>query len=311
MKPSAGAFTGTTYDSVVYELQRLKAQAGQPSYGAIAARMQASRARSDPSAFPPAKSTVYDAFRLGRHRLDRQLVEEIALALDASSDELAGLRRLYMSVGRSTHTESLPSQWPAPEITNRVRFLRFVLVVVAAVVVNVTAHAAVAWLGLPLYLDMIGTAAVAVTLGPWWAVLTGLSTNFAGAVVNTPAAIPFAAVNVVGALLWGYGARWGLSRSLTRWCQLNLVVALGCSMVAVPIIAVAFQGFTGHNADGLTHTLLSWGAPVEVAVSVSNLFTSVLDKIVTGFLALIAAKRIWAWTRRSTDPAHHLLTSMH
>lgn len=82
---------------------------------------------------------------------------------------------------------------------------------------------AVNFLELPIYLDMVGTAVAAVVLGPWRGAAVGLSTNLLGSLTAGAVSLPFAIVNVVGALIWGYGVhRWGMGRTLSAALDLNV-----------------------------------------------------------------------------------------
>lgn len=142
-------------------------------------------------------------------------------------------------------------------------------------------------LRLPVYLDMIGTAISAIVLGPWWGALVGVLTNGGSALISGPVSIPFAIVNVVGALIWGYGVRsWKLGRTVPRFFLLNVIVALACTIVAAPIIVMVFGGATGNGADALTGTFLAVGQNLVTSVFSSNILTSLADKIIGGFVAL-------------------------
>ena len=79
----AGIESIDSMDGLVAALQRLRVEAGNPSYGEVAqriGRMRAARGLPEQVA-APSKSTVYEAFKLGRIRIDAQLVEDIAAAL--------------------------------------------------------------------------------------------------------------------------------------------------------------------------------------------------------------------------------------
>ena len=151
------------------------------------------------------------------------------------------------------------------------------------IVGGIIAHA----LRLPVYLDMIGTAVAAIVLGPWWGALVGLLTNSGSALISGPTSLPFALVNIVGALIWGYGVRsWGLGKSIPKFFLLNIIVAIACTLVAAPIIVLVFGGATGAGADALTATFLAIGQGVVGSVLSSNILTSLADKIIGGFVAL-------------------------
>ena len=142
-------------------------------------------------------------------------------------------------------------------------------------------------LGLPTFLDMIGTAVVAIVLGPWWGGLVGLITNIGGALILGPVGIPFALVNVAGALVWGYGVRsFGMGASALRFFVLNIIVALVTSTVAAPIVTLVFGGATGHPSDALTAVFVNAGQGLFTAVLASNILVTLADKTISGFVAL-------------------------
>ena len=100
-------------------------------------------------------------------------------------------------------------------------------------------------LRLPTFLDMIGTAVVAMTLGPWWGALAGLITNIGIAIIRNPVSLPFALCNMVGALVWGYGIRWKMGKSFGRLLILSMFVGFFVSLTAVPIYVLVFGGPPG------------------------------------------------------------------
>ncbi len=142
-------------------------------------------------------------------------------------------------------------------------------------------------LNLPTFLDMIGTAVVAITLGPWWGALVGVTGNVAGAFFTGPVGVPFALVNVAGALVWGYGVRsLGMGATVTRFFILNVIVALVTSAIAAPIVVFVFGGATGHSSDALTAAFVQAGRDLLAAAFASSVIVSLADKIISGFVAL-------------------------
>ncbi len=88
----------TTIDDVSVQLGALRLEHGRPSYAEIATRIAERRLAqgASPERARIARSTVYDAFRRGRKRLDVDLVREILLALhldDASVTAWTDLAR--------------------------------------------------------------------------------------------------------------------------------------------------------------------------------------------------------------------------
>ena len=165
--------------------------------------------------------------------------------------------------------------------------LKYVIALVpVASVLNVIGGTVAGALKLPIFLDMIGTAVVAMTIGPWWGALVGVITNLTMGFLTGPVSIPFAACNVVGALVWGYGTRWGFANDKLRFFGLSVASAVFVSLMAAPIVIFVFGGATGHASDVLTAGLLAAGNDMWAAVFSSNIIVSSADKILSSFLAL-------------------------
>ena len=180
------------YDDLVRRLLDLRADAGSPSFGDIATSvsrvrrergMTAERARVG-------RTTVYDVFRMGRQRIDADLVADIARALGEDEQAAAEWGR---DAGRarqgSTAVQTGPhplADTPAPPAGGRLPARWVVLTLVGCLLANLAGRVLVDLLGLPVYLDMVGTAFSAILLGPWWGALVGALTNVAGAAVQRP-----------------------------------------------------------------------------------------------------------------------------
>lgn len=141
-------------------------------------------------------------------------------------------------------------------------------------------------LKLPIFLDMIGTMVVAVILGPWWGALVGAITNIVNSFISGPISLPFAVVNVVGALVWGYANKFGWMKKNWSFFLVNVLVAFVCSIFAVPIYVFIFGGATGHFSDVMTAAFLAMGQNLVVSVFSSNILVSLADKIISGYVGL-------------------------
>lgn len=161
-----------------------------------------------------------------------------------------------------------------------------IALVPAAVALNIVGGYINGSLNLPTFLDMIGTAVVAITIGPWWGALAGALTNTVGGFIGSPMALPFAACNVIGALVWGYGVRWGMAKTLPRYLLLACITALFVTLMAVPIYVFVFGGATGHFSDMMTAAFVGMGANLITSVFSSNIIVSLADKIIASFVAL-------------------------
>lgn len=284
------------WDTLRLALQEQRARVGNPSYAEIASRIAAARERRgvDEHAARVPRSTVYDAFRPGRARINLPLVREIAEALgadDATVDAWVSACHENAADPHEVDTSPVPAA-PAPAqpdaaVPGRPRTRDLVLLAVGCIAVNLLGRVVVDVLHLPFYLDMVGTAVAAIVLGPWRGAGVGAATNLLAVVSSGPVSLAFAVVNVAGALVWGYGVRAGWGRTLPRFFVLTLGAALACSVVAVPILVLGFGGSVGQGQDTITRTLVDLGTGLVPAVAASNLITSTMDKLVSGFAALV------------------------
>jgi energy-coupling factor transport system substrate-specific component len=174
----------------------------------------------------------------------------------------------------------------AKKKAHRIPLTYVVALVPVAIALNIVGGQINTILHLPTFLDMIGTAVVAIVLGPWWGALVGALTNVIASFISGPIGLPFAACNVVGALVWGYAARWGWCKTFWSFFLVNIAVAFFVSLTAVPIYVFIFGGATGHFADMMTAAFLAMGNNLIVSVFSSNILVSLADKIISGFIAL-------------------------
>jgi energy-coupling factor transport system substrate-specific component len=291
------------WDPLVERLQDRREAVGGPSYGEIADRVAAAREASgaSPHAARVAKSTVYDAFRPGRARINLDLVREIGAVLGAVPAEvdawIAACARPGVAAAEPAADPSVEPPHPTLRPT--------AALLLGCLCLNLAGRWTVDVLHLPVYLDMVGTAVAALALGPWLGVLVGGTTNLAGVLISGWDSLPFALVNMAGALVWGYGAR-RLGRDLPRFLVLNLLVAVTCSLVAVPILVALFGGSVGAGEDTITQTFRDLGNGLVEAVGFSNVLASGADKLISGFVALVVVCSLPAAFRRLLPLAEKL-----
>lgn len=317
----------SAYDEIAVELQQLRLQAGDVSYGEIARRIAQQRIAagvSEAAATVP-RSTIYSLFKTGRVRIDIKLLHETVLALGLEEAEAEHWKQRAIAAKQRQATQqnltaaqsvappiSAPPA-PAPAVTpimaapamapaasappttvkpsapaqgaNR----RRTLLVVLCIALNLAGLVVANTFKLTVYLDMVGTAVAALILGPWHAVVVAISSSLLGVVTGDPITPYFAPVNVVGALVWGYGARLlGPTLSPARFAGLNVLAAIACSAVAAPIVLLVFDAANPHASMQAQESLIAAGLAAWFAVFSTNLVTSVIDKLVTGTVALLA-----------------------
>jgi len=288
---------GESYDEFANALQRLRLEAGAPSYTELADRITLNRESRGlaPAAARVARSSVYDVFRLGRKRVNLELVEDIARALNQDEREVENWRKR----AAATISESVKpagnraarrprSQLIQPEESGLIALFTAVLCV-ASVGLSLILNFSVSVFAVPLYLDMTGTAFVSFAFGPWAGIAVGVSTTLFGMVMDGDfSGWLFSLVQVTGAVLWGFGFRRWFGQKPWRFLLLNLLVAVACSIVAVPIILYALGGTALlPGGTSLAQTIMELGAGLAGAVLSVNMLTSIADKLISGYLALV------------------------
>lgn len=291
-------------DRIALDLRMLRQQAGDVSYAEIVRRIAKHReSKGTSSAYSrPARTTVYDAFRTGRSRVNAQLIGEIARALGADNKEAARWERRCLTVRRPTEPPPKERTSPAPAdhdpadepgqrggrgMTARPGVFR-ALAMVACLGINFAGYAGVEFLRLPLYLDAIGTGFAAIVFGPWWGVAVGVATNLLGYTIHGSVALPFALQSGAFALIWGYGARhFKMTRTIGNYFKLSTFVGLSHVTIAIPINLVLFGGGTGHAGDAIFHNLVALGVPLIPSVYAGQMMLALADSLLAAFLILV------------------------
>lgn len=287
------------WDVLIERLQAHRESVGSPSYGEIADRIKQDRMDRGAPEFAAhiARSSVYDAFRLGRSRINVPLVREIAQALGAKPEQVD----VWISACDKPVRES------SDEVIARPTLSQSLWLMLACLGINMLGREFVDYFQLPVYLDMVGTAIAAIALGPWRGAAVGASTNIVGIIGSGWISLPFALVNVVGALVWGYGVRrFGMGRSLPRFFLLNVITAVSCTLVAVPIIAIFLGGKLRTGHDMVTDVIQNSVDTFAIALGFSNMLTSGADKLLSGFIALVVLTLLPAAFRSAFPLAMHL-----
>src|SRR5699024_4281481 len=180
---SEGASTPDTVDRIVADLVELRTNAGVVPYAEIARRIgrRREKAGNQGPSHVPARSTIYDAFRSGRRRLDAELVGDIVIALGEDEQSARAWKRRCFSVQAANERRARSAserEIPAPEtVVERIpddaprRIFPLLGVMIACVLIDGVGHAVVGTLHLALYLVMIGKAGSVIVLGRWCGVV--------------------------------------------------------------------------------------------------------------------------------------------
>ena len=122
----------------------------------------------------------------------------------------------------------LRSRWEGHRIPAVAYSLRYEVppIVAASLLLNVVGWEITSRNPHILYLDMAGTAATSLLLGPWWGAIVGILTNFINAEMNPSDAsvvlAPWMLVNLIGGMFWGLMARTNSFRQYVKGPSTNI-----------------------------------------------------------------------------------------
>lgn len=161
-----------------------------------------------------------------------------------------------------------------------------------AMIINSVVGEIVGSIGLPLYMDTIGTVLVAALAGPVAGMTTGALNNVVWGLLN-PAALPFAA----GAALIGYLAGVFI-HNLNAFKNIGLVVVYGLvlgvigGMVAAPVAAFVYGGTAGVGTGAMVSLFREMGASLIASVTTQAFISDPVDKVLVMLIAFFTVKAL-------------------
>lgn len=174
---------------------------------------------------------------------------------------------------------------------------RTVALVPVGLVLNIVIGQAVGAVGLPLYLDALGTVLIAALAGPVAGLATGTLSSVVWGLLN-PAALPFAAVSAATGWLAGMLIRHGGFRSVARVVLSGVVLGVVCGMLAAPVAAFVYGGTAGVGTGALVSLFREMGSSLIGSVTWQSFISDPLDKVI---VLLIVWAGLRVLPRRTLD----------
>ncbi len=164
---------------------------------------------------------------------------------------------------------------------------RTLALVPLAVALNVVIGQLTAALGLPVFLDTIGTVLATALAGPAVGIVAGLVSQAVAGLQIGQHMVAFAPIQVLIALLAWAAARASGFRSLPRAVGWGLLTGLVAGAPSAVIAYYVFQGVTSPGPTAVTTLLAGLGLTRAEAVGVTSIGLDLLDKAIT--FALVGA----------------------
>ena len=149
-------------------------------------------------------------------------------------------------------------------------------------------------LGLPIYLDSIGTIIVAAIMGPWIGATSGILFNIISSLVrgNIMASL-FALCNLGSGVIVGYMARYGKYKKAWHIVVATLLVSLWNAIVAAPIAMVVYGGIDGNVGTNLMIVgLQALGNDLMGAAFLARIPANLVDKGIACVIAWIILRKL-------------------
>lgn len=165
----------------------------------------------------------------------------------------------------------------------RKEFTTFSIVLMAVgIALNIGVGQVPRLVGLPLYLDSIGTVLVGALVGPWAGAITGFLANVVWTLTGLfPQAIAWSGVAAIIGVLAAVFARSGWMKDWLRSAGAGLITGVVAAILSAPIAAYVFGGVTGSGTDVLVGMFRAAGLDMLGANMAQGVFSDPLDKMVT------------------------------
>lgn len=183
------------------------------------------------------------------------------------------------------------SDWKL-KIKNEFSTIAIVMIPIA-IAINQVGRLISTSLGLPLFLDTIGTIFTAMLCGPWVAGVAGFLTNVVTAIVyGRPTSVFFGIVQlaigvIAGLFIW---KKW-----INKWYMVlvfGVVIAFTAAITSAFISAAVSGGLSGTGVDIVIAYFLKTGAGFWTSIISARIIVEMIDKILSAFVGWISVKRL-------------------
>ena len=179
---------------------------------------------------------------------------------------------------------------------------RTIAIIPVALVLNIVVGEIIGSIGVPLYLDAVGTILVAALAGPIAGLATGtLSSVVWGRLIN-PAALPFAAVSAATGYLSGWAISHGAFKKWWRVVASGAVIGIISGMLAAPVAAFVYGGTAGLGTGAVVSLFRELGNSLLASVTLQSFISDPLDKIIVFLIVWATVKALPKRTLESLRP---------
>ena len=151
-----------------------------------------------------------------------------------------------------------------------------------AVAMNIVLGIITSALGIPLYLDTLGTVLSAAILGPVPGIIVGALSNIITGLIYSVSDIPFGLIVGLVAKKW----KFGIVPAVITGIALSFI----CPAIGTPIGIYVYGGLNGSVSDMLVMSLVQGGKTIFQASFLRNVASNLIDKIGTCIIGCLLIK---------------------
>lgn len=153
-----------------------------------------------------------------------------------------------------------------------------------AIAMNIVLGIITSALGIPLYLDTLGTVLSAALVGIIPGILVGALSNIITGLIYSVSDIPFCLVNMAVGLVVGIAAK-KFKFTLPTALICGIILSFLCPAIGTPIGIYIYGGLNGSFSDVLVMSLVEGGKTIFQASFLRNVASNLIDKIGTCLVA--------------------------
>lgn len=142
-------------------------------------------------------------------------------------------------------------------------------------------------MGIPLFLDAGGTMLVTLIAGPWLGVLCAILNSCVTALTMGPIQIVGFIPTSIIALILGYSARHGITRSWLGLILTLIVIQPPACFASAYIYTFIYGGFAGNGLDIMHAVVMKATSNVFTGSFISELISGFLDKFVLTIVLML------------------------
>jgi len=155
---------------------------------------------------------------------------------------------------------------------------------------------------LPVFLDSIFTIMVTAVFGIWPGIVVGFLTNAGMEVLDafSGTKIPFAAVNILTAILTALLVRKGFFDSIPGILVSVMIIALANALAGAFIVTLVFGGTTDESVDQIVRAITVTGKSLFTSAFLGRILINVVDKGLSLLIVYPVYKRLRRWNETTS-----------